>query len=340
MSPEVKLRLEFKKECHVAYVQLIKRGGLLKKNMILIFLGLVLTSLNLNAAVIKQLLNSENLAVIELTETEKSEQFTSFIAQADDKQCLLKVLSTKDALITASTEKCNDKSVLKVGMTLEKSLFDTSAIKDTDSKPKDPVAPNAQPNTEENSSRLYNAILVGININPSMKIDGKATSGGASENGTFEYKFNPSVHFGYELSQFNRNSWNNGFSLEFSKMNFDEATVSGSNSTTSTFSLTGSMSVFSVLYQGKYLWNSFYIPVATGFVSNSVDSTGSYTKTIKTRWMLGFGVGVALNNDLLLEFKSMAATVTSDSFTSSGVTYTPDVGYFSTAQITMKYLIF
>jgi hypothetical protein len=295
--------------------------------------------LNLHAAVIKQLLNSENLAVIELSNEEKAEQFTSFIAQADDKQCLLKVLSTKDNLITASSEKCEDKSLLKVGMNLEKSLFDASVIKEPSKPEEKSTAPNE---TSQNVSSigLYNAILVGMNLNPSMKIDGKATSGGLTENGSFEYKFNPSIHFGYELSQFNQNSWNNGFSLEYSKMNFDEATVSGSNSGSSTVSLTGSMSIFSMLYQGKYLWNSFYLPVATGFVSNSVDSTGSYTKTIKTRWMLGFGVGVALNNNILLEFKSMATTVTSDSFTSSGITYTPDVGYFSTAQLTLKYLIF
>lgn len=143
---------------------------------------------------------------------------------------------------------------------------------------------------------------------------------------------------GFEWSQFRKESWNNGFSIEYANPQFDSFTVYGNVSGSTTGTLSGGMTLLSIAYAGKYRWDKVYLPTLVGITSSSVDSTGTFTKTLATRVLFGLGVGFLVNDKFALEFTSNSNTVVGSSILTGGTTITPDTGYLNYLQISGKFL--
>lgn len=308
----------------------------------LMFLFAITPVFKINAAEIKQLLNDQSLAVVELSTDEKSTMVgDSFLASNETSQCILKILSIDGRNATASTSDCNDKSALKVGKKIEKSLFAKEAL-EKPSIPEKPLAPTTdnvpafkpEPMTSE---RNYLGFSIGYMVTPKLKIDVFATNGSSSESGYFEYQFSNTLRLGFEWSQFMRDSWNNGFSVEYANPQFDSFTVFGTVSGSTSGTLSGGMTLFSLGYAGKYRWDRIYLPTLIGITSSSVDSSGIFTKTLATRVLAGLGIGFLINDSFAIEFSSNSNTVAGSSVLTGGTTFTPESGNLNYWLINAKF---
>ena len=295
------------------------------------------------AAIVKQLLNDQNLVLVELKKNENVAVGDKFIVGDDKNQCLLEVVSIDKKIANLSSKNCTDKSLLSIGKKIEKSLFDPNLVKQESA-----VAPNASEptvadtKTQENTpslteSETYTAFIIGYMLSPKITISGTALTGTVLEAGTFEYNFSNALKFGFEWSQFSKNTWNNGFLIDYASLKFDSVTVKSGGSSSSG-SLSGGMTILTVAYTGKYRWEQFYFPVALGLSSSTVDSTGSFTKTLQTRAYASLGVGFAITKSFNLEFTSNSHSVTGSTITSGGTTIYPDVGYLNNLQLDAKIL--
>lgn len=319
---------------------------LLKENMRILIALLWFFSASAYAGSIKQILNPQNLAVVEIKASENISIGDSFLANGEKDQCLLEVLKVDRPNVTVSTANCKDRVVLANGQKVEKSLIDPKLISKENTAPvaeaKEPTAaepaivvkPAASQSSNGNS---YAAFIVGINVNNHLKIPVTATNSTTSEAGTFDFSYNNSVSLGFEWSQFDNHSWNNGILIDYSTMQFDTLTASGPSGTSS-FSVPGNMSFLTVAYAGKYVWEDFYLPLGIGLTSSSVnDNTGVFTKSLKSVVTAWIGIGLSFSKNFKMELVSRAASVTSDTVTSSGTTFTPSIGTLSGALLTGKF---
>lgn len=297
------------------------------------------------AATIKQLLNDQNLALVELKDKETAELGQNFIVSGDSGQCLLDVLNIDKNMVTVSTAKCSDKSILSIGKNIEKSLFPSELLSKS-SEPKNenennptsppPVVPTNEP------LAIGNVYYLSLNLDsmlaPKISITGTAYSGAASEAGTFEYSFSNALKLGFEWSQFNQNSYNSGFLFEYVSLNFDTATIKGSLSAPSTVNVTGGMKVTTIAYAGKYRWENFYLPFLVGISGSSVDNTALFTRTLESRSLFSLGVGININEKINLEMSSNAHSIYAGTVTTGGITIVPNVGFLNYLQFTVKFL--
>ncbi len=305
------------------------------------FFVIIILVLESKAAIVKQLLNDQNLAVIELTKNNESALVgDSFIASNETSQCALKVVSIEGLIATTTSSDCVDKSALKVGNKVEKSLFAKDVLNKSATEkvaePKVDTTPALKTDLALDEQNYF-GLSIGYMISPKMKIDIVATNGATSESGYFEYKFSNALRIGFEWSQFKRERWNSGFSVEYANPQFDSYTAYGNASGAASGSLTGGMTLLSISYAGKYRWDKVYLPTVMGITSSSVDSTGILTKTLTTSALFGLGVGFLINDNFALELTSNANTVTGGVVTSGGTTITPSTGYLSNLQISGKF---
>ena len=300
-----------------------------------------------NAANIKQLLNDQDLAIIQLKNGEKIEVGENFIVSENKNQCLLEALSIDKRIVTVSSKACSDKSILTIGKTVEKSLFDPKltqtetlpqAAEPTIEKEKATVAPIPEAKDGPAVKESYGAFVMGYMLAPKILLNGTAYAGTSSERGTFEYKFSNTLTFGFEASQFRRNSWNNGVFFHYAALKFDTVTISGPVSGTSSGTMTGGMTILTLAYAGKYRWETAYFPLNIGFLSSTVDSTGSFTRTMAAKVLVSYGLGFAMTETFNLEFITAASTVTSSTTSSSGTTIVPELGYLTNIQLNAKFL--
>ncbi len=311
---------------------------------------IIITQTVANAANIKQLLNEQALAIVELKNGEKIEVGESFIASEGKAQCLLEVLSLDKRIVTVSSKACSDKSILTIGKNVEKSLFDAK-LTQTEAKAEFPPpnelaiekeksapAPPEERKVEPTAKDSYGSFYIGYMLAPKIVINGTAFTGTSSERGTFEYKFSNAVTFGFEASQFRRNSWNNGVYVNYASLKFDTASLTGAVSGTTTVTMTGGMTFLTLAYAGKYRWETVYFPLNIGFVSSTVDSTGTFTRTMAAKVLVSYGIGFAMTETFNLEFITAATTVTSSTTSSSGTTIVPELGYLTNIQLNAKFL--
>lgn len=312
----------------------------------IILLGFMLFSTSALAGTVKQLLNSQDLAIVEIAKNEKIEVGQSFLATNETSQCLVEILSLDKNLATVSTKNCEDKTLLVVGKKIEKSLFDNSLLTKNNIPSEIPkteevlqTPEKAEPKSNKISSEQdYIALKISYILNPKIKIEGTAFSGTSSENGTFDYEFDNTINLGFEWSQFANNTWNHGVLIDYTSLKFNRTTITGSSSGTSVVTVSGGMTVLGISYIGKYRGDEFYLPVTLGITNSYVDNSAAFTKTIATKALFGIGFGIAVNNNVNLELTSNATTVTSSSVTSSGTTIVPELGYFNYLQLGLKIL--
>ena len=305
---------------------------------------LALIQTTAQAATVKQLLNDQSLVLVELKKNENAAVGDKFIVGDDKNQCLLEVVSIDKKNANLSSKNCTDKSLLSIGKKIEKSLFDPSLVKQeaaaTISSSEPVVNAEAKPLESTSTStgnETYTAFIIGYMLSPKITISGTALTGTLLESGTFEYNFSNAIKFGFEWSQFDRNDWNNGFLIDYTSLKFDTATVKSGSSSTSG-SITGGMTILTVAYNGKYRWEQFYFPISLGLSSSTVDSTGSFTKTLQARAYAALGVGFSITKSFNLELTSNSNTVTGSTITSGGTTIYPDVGYLNYLQLNAKIL--
>jgi hypothetical protein len=281
---------------------------------------ILLTQTAAKAAVVKQLLNAQNLAIVELKNKESATVGDNFIISENKSQCLLEVIKVEKKIVTVSSNKCSDKSLLSIGKNIEKSLFDPTLIKPEEPKeaattapelnPQQETAPTTIENTKNNpESKSYKSLVIGFMLTPKILINGTAYNGSASEAGTFEYNFTSALKFGFEWSQFSKHSWNNGFLINYASLKFDKATSPGPISDTTTVSMAGGMTLLTIGYSGKYLWETFYLPLNLGLTSSTVDSTGYFTKAMKTQLYVGYGLGIAISEAFNFEITTNAYSI-------------------------------
>lgn len=301
------------------------------------------------AATIRQLLNDQNLAIVELKNSEKIMVGENFIISENKNQCLLSVINVDQKIVTVSSKDCIDKSNLTIGKHVEKSLFDPNIIKQqpkvTSNDPSDieseftqgEMVSTTQLPKERIKAEQYGSLAINYVLSPKIVITSTIYSGSSSEVGTLEYNFDNAFKFGFEWSQFARNSWNNGFLIDYTSLKFSSFTLKGvSASTTST--ITGGMTLLTVGYSGKYRWEQIYLPVNLGIASSTVDSTGSFTRTVAARTFASLGIGVAVNEKFNLELTSSAYGITAGNTTSGTTTLVPSVGYLSNLQLNSRIL--
>lgn len=304
-------------------------------------------SVSAYAGSIKQTLNQQSLAVVEIKSSENVSIGDNFLASGEKDQCLLEVLKVDRPNVTVSTANCKDRVVLSNGQKVEKSLIDpkllskenkaqvAEAKEATAVEPAIEAKPAASQSTTGNS---YAAVIVGINVNNHLKIPVTATNSTSSESGTFDFSYDNSVSLGFEWSQFDNHSWNNGILIDYFTLQFNTLTASGSSSGTSSISVPGSMSLLTVAYAGKYVWEDFYLPLGIGLTSSSVnDNTGVFTKSLKAVVTAWVGIGLSFSKNFKMELVSRATSFTSDTVTSSGTTFTPSIGTLSGALLTGKF---
>lgn len=201
-----------------------------------------------------------------------------------------------------------------------------------------PVPAAPVPVTYQSERNQYHGLLIGYWISPLMKMDATATQGTASGSGSFEFQMKSGLNIGYEWSQFKRQSWNNGILVDYVSVDFDEAKIKDSTSTT-TVSVPGRLSILTVSYSGKYRWEEFYLPLGAGLASSSVSGNdGLLTKSIKTPVVFWIGVGFTPSEKIALELVSKAYSVTASTVTSNGTTLKPDPGTIAGLQINLKVL--
>lgn len=303
-----------------------------------------------NAGTVKQLLNEQNLAIVELKNGEKIEVGESFIVLEDKNQCLLEVISVNKRIVTVSSKACEDKSILTLGKNVEKSLFDPKLIQAEEKtepalekelaieKEKTIAAPAEEKKEEPLPKESYGSFYIGYILNPKIVVNVTAFDSTSSEAGTFEYTFSNAVTFGWEASQFQKHSWNNGIFVNYAALKFDKFSVTSAASGTTSGTLSGGMTLLTIAYAGKYRWETNYFPFNIGFISSTVDSTGTYTRTIAAKMLVSYGFGIALSEKFNLEFIAAANTLTSSTTTSSGVTIVPETGYLTNIQVNAKFL--
>ena len=306
---------------------------------------IILTQTYATAATVKQLLNGQNLAIIELKNKETAVVGENFIISDNQSQCLLEVIKVENKNVTVSSEKCGDKNLLSIGKTVDKSLFDPSLIKAAE--PKEIVttqlevanpAPQPVPSMSYGASNDYKSLVIGYMLTPKILINGTAYSGTVSEAGTFEYNFTSALKFGFEWSQFNKHSWNNGFLFDYASLKFDEVTVTGAASGSSTASMIGGMTLLTIGYSGKYLWETFYFPLKLGLNSSTVDSTGYFTKAMKTQLLVGYGLGFAISDTFNFEITTNAYSISPITVTSGTTTIVSQLGYLTNIELNAKIL--
>jgi len=302
------------------------------------------------AGTVKQLLNDQNLAIIELKTGEKIEVGEKFIVSEDKNQCLLEVISISQKLATVTSKACTDKSILSIGKNVERSLFDPKLLQPEEKiepamakdlaieKEKTIAAPTEEKREEPLVNEGYGSFYIGYIINPKILINVTAYDSTSSDTGTFEFTFSNAVTLGWEASQFRRHSWNNGIFVNYAALKFDKFSLTTAASGTGSGTLTGGMTLLTVAYAGKYRWDTNYFPFNIGFISSTVDSTGTFTRTISAKMLVSYGFGIALTETFNLEFIAAANTLTSSNTTTSGTTIVPQLGYLTNVQINAKFL--
>lgn len=315
----------------------------MKRNLIITLL--ILTQITTQAATIKQLLNEQSLAVVEMKSNEKIQVGENFIVSENQNQCLLEVISVDKKMAIVSSKSCSDKSLLKIGKNIEKSLFDTTLIKKDEPLAEPPTAEQNTPTSPVenqiksiNDEANYKSLIISYMLTPKISITGTAYDGANSEAGSFEYNFKNSFKLGYEYSQFSKNTWNHGFLMDYTNLKFDTATIKGSISAPSTISLTGGMTLLTISYSGKYRWEQIYLPVGLALVSSTVDSTGSFTKTMEARILISYGFGIAITEQFNFEITTNAYSVNSSRVTSGTTTIVPNLGFLTHLQVNAKVL--
>ncbi len=183
----------------------------------------------------------------------------------------------------------------------------------------------------------YRAILIGYWMSPKMKFDYNAT-GISSYGGTVEYSMKSSPVVGYEWSQFNQNSWNHGYQIDYTKVDFNTAIVTGGGAIASG-SVNGSLSIVGLTYTGKYCWEKFYLPTGIGLSSSSVTGNdAAFTKTIRSVVGAWVGIGLHASEKLNLELVSKSYSVLGDMVTSGGFVISANTGYLAGLQLNAKIL--
>lgn len=310
---------------------------------------ILVTQTSAFAGTVKQLLNEQNLAIIELKNDEKIEVGENFIVSEDKNQCLLEVISVTQKLATVTSKACSDKGILSLGKNVEKSLFDPKLLqteektepalaKDLAIKKEKTIAAPTEKREEPVAKEGYGSFYIGYIINPKILINVTAFDSTSSDTGTFEYTFSNAVTFGWEASQFRRHSWNNGIFVNYAALKFDKFSLTTTASGTGSGTLSGGMTLLTVAYAGKYRWDTNYFPFNVGFVSSTVDSTGTFTRTIAAKMLVSYGFGIALSEKFNLEFIAAANSLTSSTTTSSGTTIVPQPGFLTNFQINAKFL--
>lgn len=161
-------------------------------------------------------------------------------------------------------------------------------------------AQESQQETEENVT--YKAITFGYLINPNTSLETTDYYSFSSEKANYSYSFKDSFSLGFEWSQFNKNSWNHGISINYMNLKSD------STSTTSTFhgavskaELPGDLTIFSLGYSGKYRFENFYIPTQIAIATSSVDSKSRITQSLKPHALLSVGAGFIVHDRVVIE---------------------------------------
>lgn len=321
------------------------------------FSALLLTTLigyapsNLYAATIKQLLNSQDLAIVELSRNEKIEVGENFLVNGDNSQCLLEVLKVNKRLTTVSTKQCTDKSILSTGQKVEKSLFETEPPPPPPTKveiitPREPLQSNHSQETPAEKkvettyqSNSYKALILGTTINPTMLMNINAIQGTTSEVGKYEYEGSSSFLLGYEYSQFNEDSWNNGINIDYVRVPLTTARFVGNTLGTASFSISDSITSISIAYAGKYRWSKVYLPIGLGFTSSTVDSNALFTRTLTTSSLAWLGIGLHVSEKFNIELLSRATAISGSTVVSSGITIKPaEYGYLRYFLLNFKIL--
>jgi hypothetical protein len=135
-----------------------------------IFLAVILPCSFAYAAHIRQLLNEQNLAIIELEKNESAEVGDNFIVSEKSSQCLLKVLQVTGKNVTVSSSDCKDKTFLVQEKKVEKSLFDPALL----AKPSETSSPKLltenprpfSPPAPENSTVAEHPISSSLSTGP------------------------------------------------------------------------------------------------------------------------------------------------------------------------------
>lgn len=258
--------------------------------------------------------------------------------------CLL--LSTAFSNTAMATEKKQSEATQSVSVPEPRKEVSVSepAIDDAESDESATTLPEeaeseTMPEQKHSQRDSYSALVVSYVLSPKISFKGEFRDTTAFESGSLTYLLENAFKIGYEWSQFRRNSWNNGFFFDYIDLKFDSFKLKGDTSGEYYSEMTGGMTILTGAYSGKYRWDTFYLPVAAGFSSSTVDSSGSLTKSIRTRALVSAGVGFAVHENFSLEFMTSAVSVIADSVTSGTVTIRPtELGYLTYSQISLKAL--
>jgi hypothetical protein len=303
-----------------------------------------------HAATIKQLLNDQSLAIVELKNTEKVEIGENFLAADESYQCLLKVIKVENNLATISSAGCVRKDLLFVGKKIEKSLFNTELVK-SETEPTPPAeqmptvtnspSANSQASTQQSNTSInssYASFVIGYRLLPKISIPISGYSVSGSDSGDFDFDLDNALTLGYEWSQFRQNSWNNGFQINYTNMKINNATLSTRNSGSSSVALSDTFTEFQINYVGKYFWEKVYFAYEFGVASSTNNAAGLFTKTMASRFHSALGLGINISEKFNLEVTTNSNSIDSSSVTISGVTLKPDLGYLRYIQLTGKFL--
>lgn len=179
----------------------------------------------------------------------------------------------------------------------------------------------------------YQAFSVGYLLGPKATLDGYI----GTAYGNLDYKFKNSLVLGYEWSQFEENSYNNGFAIEYTSLTFDSYSIGDSTGTLSG-SLDGSLNILVALYRGKYVWNDFYLPFGVGYSSGSVSGNSAVlTRTAKTGYVLEIGAGFVVNEKIKIELIMKQMRFDLEKASVSGTAITPYPGKLNGTQLNLKY---
>lgn len=199
------------------------------------------------------------------------------------------------------------------------------------------VALSISANAQEVGRGLRPALNLGLAVSPKIILPGTLVSAAGSDAGELQFDTNSAFTLSGELSEFEQNSWNNGVKIGYQKFTFDKYTLSG-RSGSATYAANGSMTLISIGYVGKYLWESFYIPVEIALVSATTDSNGTFTKKLKSNLLTAFGIGTKFSDNLAGEVTFNSFSIPGESESSGGVTLTSSTGSLRYFQLTAKYI--
>lgn len=182
-------------------------------------------------------------------------------------------------------------------------------------------------------------LTFGLVFNPRIVIPVTRVTGATTEKGQLKYDLQNSLQISLEFSQFDKNSWNHGVKIDYTRFEFESVQFEGDNSGSITSAVNGALNLLTAAYVGKYRWDQFYIPLQVGVVTASNNTSDEFTKSIKVAGYLALGAGYVFTDQFAAEFSTSLYGIKSDTTTVGATTTVPENGALGYFELTAKFML-